>query len=470
MPDHRRLVVVANRLPVHRVKQRGRQTWETSPGGLVSAMSPFLEEYGGAWVGWAGIAGRAPKAFEHNGMQIRPVPISAEQLESFYEGFSNSTLWPLYHDAVRPPQYHRRWWWPYAEVNRVFASATAETLQSGDVVWVHDYQLQLVPGMLRDMVPDVRTGFFLHIPFPPEELFAQIPWRRQILEGMLGADVVGFHTMAGVRNFIAACKQYTDATGSGKALEFRGRKVRVDAFPISIDVERMESLAENPDVRHRAARLRDDLSSSRTGIRKIFLGVDRLDYTKGIDRRLRAFEELLRRGRYTVDDCVFVQIAVPSREKVTEYEDLRSTIEQYSGRINGEYGRPGRTAVHYMRTSVPPEELVAYYLASDALVVTPFRDGMNLVAKEYVAANIENAGSLILSEFAGAADEFGGTPSAPMALLVNPHDIDGLANSMETALAMDDAEATARMERMRRAVQKHDVYRWAGSFLGALRQ
>lgn len=468
MADSGRLVIVANRLPVHRVKHRGKQTWQTSPGGLVSAMGPLLEEHGGSWVGWAGVGGRAPKPFTHESTRILPVAISAEQLEAFYEGFSNSTLWPLYHDAVRPPQYHRRWWWPYVDVNRMFASAAAEAARPGDLVWVHDYQLQLVPGMVREMVPDTRIGFFLHIPFPPVELFAQIPWRRQILEGLMGADVVGFHTKGGVRNFVAACKRYTDATGSERTLNFRGRTVRVDAFPISIDVDKTESLAHSQDVQQRAAILREDLKSSRAGVRRVFLGVDRLDYTKGIDIRLRAFEEVLRRGRYTVDDCVLVQVAVPSRENVSDYEELRSLIEQLSGRINGEYGKPGRAAVHYLRRNLPFEDLVAFYLCADAMLVTPLRDGMNLVAKEYVASNVENSGTLILSEFAGAAAELAGTSAAPGAMLVNPHDVDGLASTMEAALDMDESEAASRMEWMRRVVAKNDVYKWAETFIGAM--
>ena len=463
MKGHGRLIVVANRLPVRRVRRGGKNTWETSPGGLVAAMEPFLNKSGGSWVGWTGVPGKVPPAFDHENMRIRPVPISAEQLETFYEGFSNTTLWPLYHDAVRTPQFHRRWWWPYTDVNRQFAQAAADEAREGDLVWVHDYQLQLVPGMLRELRPGVRIGYFLHIPFPPEELFAQIPWRRQILEGLLGADVVGFQTKAGARNFAAAAKMFTDATGTERTLKFRGRTVRVDAFPISIDVSRMTELASSPTVRDLSDTLCDDLASSRSGRRKVMMGIDRLDYTKGIDIRLRAYREMLRRGAHSVEDCVLVQIAVPSREGVDDYQALRELVEQHVGRINGEYGRPGRDAVYYMRRNLPPEELVAYYRAADVMLVTPLRDGMNLVAKEYVVAHNDQPGVLVLSEFAGAAQELKNG-----ALLVNPHDVDGLATTMETALSMPAPEMKRRMGTLLRTVTKNDVFGWAEQFLDAL--
>ncbi|MEL7483033.1 MAG: trehalose-6-phosphate synthase [Planctomycetota bacterium] len=463
MPHQSRLVIVANRLPVKRVKRKGKHVWEVSPGGLVTAMRPILNDTGGSWVGWSGQAGKAPPPFKHENMQIRPVPISAEQLEKFYGGFSNTTLWPLYHDSVRTPQFHRRWWWPYVDVNRMFAEAVAEEASPGDMVWVHDYQLQLVPGMLRELRPDLRIGFFLHIPFPPEELFAQLPWRREILSKMLGADVLGFQTPSSARNFASAARLYTEAKGPEKALEFQGRKVRVQGFPISIDVADMESIGTADDVRDMAVQLKDDLASSRAGHRRVLLGVDRLDYTKGIDIRLRAFEELLTRGDLSVDDCVMVQIAVPSRESVDDYAELRAYVERLSGRINGQFGKPGRTAVHYLYRSLPFRELAAYYRMADVMVVTPLRDGMNLVAKEYVAANEGDIGTLVLSEFAGAAHEL-----RAGALLVNPHDIDGLAATMQMALTLDDRERRRRMSQLRLAVRKNTVFTWADSFLEAL--
>lgn len=466
MSRKNRLIVVANRLPVNRVKKKGRMAWETSPGGLVSALKPFLTETGGSWVGWSGSAGKAPAPFTHENIQIRPVSVTAEQVEKFYAGFSNATLWPLYHDCVRTPQFHRRWWWPYVDVNRQFAEATAAEANPGDTVWVHDYQLQLVPAMLREMMPDVRIGFFLHIPFPPLELFAQLPWRREILTGIMGADIAGFQTPQGAKNFSAACKRYAEATGTDSKLEHRGHTVISKAYPISIDIEHIEEAISSDKVKSRSEELRRDLASSRKGERKILLGVDRLDYTKGIEIRLRAYEELLRRGAHTVDDCVMVQVAVPSRETVGEYAELRAFVERLTGRINGEYGEAGRTAVHYFRRNLDFTELLAFYRAADVMLVTPLRDGMNLVAKEYVIAKTghERSGTLVLSEFAGAANELGGG-----ALLVNPHDVDGLAATMDVSLTMPESEAHRRMGLLQRAVRKNDVYGWADGFLEALR-
>ena len=461
--QRKRLIIVANRLPVRRVKVKGKSAWQTSPGGLVSAMTPILNDTGGSWVGWAGTPGKAPPAFRHENMHIRPVTITADQLEKFYGGFSNSTLWPLYHDSVRTPQFHRRWWWPYVDVNRVFAEACAAEAKPGDTVWVHDYQLQLVPGMLRERIDGVKIGFFLHIPFPPEELFAQLPWRTEILTGMLGADVIGFQTPAGCRNFVAAAKMFAGAKGNEKSLQFQGRRVEVKAFPISIDVESMERTGRSETVLDLAAQLKSDLVAARGGPRRVILGVDRLDYTKGIDIRLRAFEEMLRRGSVTVEDCVMVQVAVPSRESVDDYAELRAYVERLSGRINGQYGRPGRAALHYLYRSLPFEELAAYYRMADVMMVTPLRDGMNLVAKEYIAAKVGDDGVLVLSEFAGAAHELGGG-----ALLVNPHDIDGLAATMEAAIVLPPNERERRMSLLQRAVRRNDVFHWADSFLNAL--
>ncbi|MEM7628012.1 MAG: trehalose-6-phosphate synthase [Planctomycetota bacterium] len=461
-PSDSRLVVVANRLPVKRVQEGDRQRWETSPGGLVSAVAPFLKERGGAWIGWDGtgrdLAHGSPVApFTHDGINIRPVGLSYAELDAFYHGFSNATIWPLYHDSIRAPQFHRRWWHPYREVNMRFAQAAVETAGEHDSIWVHDYQLQLVPGYVRMHRPKAHIGFFLHIPFPPEELFAKMPWRAAILENMLGADVVGFQTKLAANNFARAARMYTSAKGSDTQLQFEGRKVRVNAYPISIDFEHYEQSARTPEVQEHVAKVREDL-----GGRRIVLAVDRLDYTKGIEFRLRAFEELLRRGRIPPEGVVFVQIAVPTREKVDEYADLRSDVNEHVGRINGTYGAIGLTPVHYIYNSVPFTELMAMYAAADVLMVTPLRDGMNLVAKEYVAARSDNSGVLVLSEFAGAALEM------TQAVTVNPYDVDGMADALERALSMDPGEGKRRMAALRRVVQRHTVYDWAGAFLGAL--
>jgi len=450
------LVVVANRMPVRRTKGPGE--WETSPGGLVTALSPILRERGGGWVGWDGSTARkAPPSFEHDNIRIRPVSMSKGEFENFYAGFSNKTLWPLYHDSIREPHFHRRWWWPYVKVNERFADATAEVAKPGDLVWVHDYQLQLVPGMVRERVPGAKIGFFLHIPFPPEELFAKLPWRQQILESMLGADVVGFQTRLAAQNFSRSARRFTEASGSDTTLKFRGRKVHVGAFPISIDVDLYEGMARDPQIAVEAERFRAGYAG-----RRIILCVDRLDYTKGIDIRLKAFEELLSRGRYTAEDCVLVQIAVPTRESVTDYADLRDNVERLVGRINGQHSVKQHVPVHYVYGGLPSAELVSRYCAADVMMVTPLRDGMNLVAKEYVMTRIHRDGVLILSEFAGAALDL------KQAIQVNPFDVDGIAGAMEEALGMDPAEQKKRMTSLRRVVRGHTVHDWADGFISKL--
>jgi trehalose 6-phosphate synthase len=385
--------------------------------------------------------------------------MSEQEVEDYYEGFSNGTLWPLYHDVIVPPAFHRHWWQAYVKINKRFAEATAEVAAQGATVWVQDYQLQLLPAMLRELRPDLRIGFFLHIPFPPTELFMQLPWRRRIVEGLLGADLVGFHTPGGARNFrLLAARLTNGQAGPGRnEVTFEDRVVKLGAFPISIDSKELDKLAAEPEVLERAKQLRSDLGDPE----KVILGVDRLDYTKGIVVRLRAFEELLVEERID-ESTVMIQIATPSRERVEHYTRMRNDIEQTVGRINGAYSRVGHPVLHYLHQSLPREELVAFFAAADVMLVTPLRDGMNLVAKEYVASRHDEGGVLVLSEFAGAAIEL------KDAVLVNPHDTDGVKDALHTALTMEPAEARRRMRAMRRQVLTHDVDRWARAFLDAL--
>jgi trehalose 6-phosphate synthase len=452
-------VVVANRLPVDLERlPDGTERWKGSPGGLVTAVAPMLRGREGAWVGWPGIADADAEPFVDNGIQLHPVRLSAQEVEYYYEGFSNGTIWPLYHDVVAPPAFHRHWWQTYVKVNQRFAEAVAEVAAPGATVWVQDYQLQLLPAVLRELRPDLRIGFFLHIPFPPTELFQQLPWRKRIVEGLLGADLVGFHTPGGVRNFRWLAARFTDATAgpARNELTYGDRVVRLGAFPISIDSKALDKLSRTAEVQDKAKQIRADLGDPE----RIILGVDRLDYTKGINVRLRAFEELLVEGR--ADDTVMIQLATPSRERVEHYQTMRNDIEQSVGRINGEHSRVGFPVLHYLHQSLPREDLVAFFLAADVMLVTPLRDGMNLVAKEYVACRSDIGGVLVLSEFAGAAIEL------KDAVLVNPYDTDGVKNALHAALTMAPAEAQKRMRSLRRQVLAHDVERWARSFLEAL--
>jgi len=452
-------VVVANRLPVDSVTTPdGRQEWRRSPGGLVTALHPIMRAEGGTWIGWAGGTGPAPRPFELDGIWLHPVPLSEDDVAHYYEGFSNASLWPLYHDAVEHPVFRRRWWDAYVRVNERFAAAAASTAAEGAVVWVQDYQLQLVPGMLRAARPDLKIGFFLHIPFPPVELFMQLPRRAEIMRGLLGADLVGFQRPLAAQNFLRLSRHLLGLRPKGAEVEVDGRKVRAAAFPISIDTAEMEALASSEAVRSRAKEIRAELGDPEC----LILGVDRLDYTKGIEHRLQAYRELLAEGRLTVPETVMVQVATPSRERVEHYRALRENVERQVGRINGEFGKVGIPAVHYLHQSYSRAELAALYSAADVMMVTPLRDGMNLVAKEYVAARTDLGGALVLSEFAGAAGEL------RQAFLVNPHDLDGLKDALLRAVTVEPAEASRRMRTMRRFLRSHDVKNWARSFLTAL--
>jgi trehalose 6-phosphate synthase len=454
------VVVVANRLPVDQVTDAdGSTRWQRSPGGLVTALEPFVAGRGGAWVGWSGSSGPAPEPFESGGMSLIPVELSEEEIDRYYEGMSNASLWPLYHDVVEKPEYHRTWWDTYVQVNKRFADRAAEVAGEGAIVWVHDYQLQLVPAMLRQRRPDLTIGFFLHIPFPPYELFTQLPWRSAIVEGLLGADLVGFQLPSAASNFVQLARRLHDLPTRRGAIEYDGRTVSARAFPISIDTQAFHELACSPEVVARAAEIRKELGDPD----KIILGVDRLDYTKGIAIRLNAFQELLEDGVVEAPSTVFVQVATPSRERVEHYVHMRETIEQQVGHINGIFGTLGGPAVHYINQSVPREELAALYRAADVMLVTPYRDGMNLVAKEYVAARADLNGALVLSEFAGAAAEL------KQAFLVNPHDIAGVKNQLVRALRVEPEESARRMRAMRRYLFKNDLEHWAGSFFDALK-
>ena len=451
------LVIVANRLPVDRVyEEDGTPGWRRSPGGLVSALEPVLRSNDGAWIGWPGGTEEGLEPFTEDGLKLIPVALSAEEIENFYEGFSNGTLWPLYHDLVAKPEFHRPWWEAYVEVNQRFASAAAEVAAEGATVWVQDYQLQLVPQLLRDLRPDLRIGFYLHIPFPPTELFQQLPWRRQILEGLLGADLIGFQLAGGAANFVRLVRQRVGHRTLRDTIDLPdGRRVRASNFPISIDASGFEELARSESVGRRAADIRSALGDPET----VFLGIDRLDYTKGIHARLRAFGELVSDGRLDVGEAVFVQVATPSRERVEQYRLLRDEIDRLVGRLNGDLGRIGKPAISYMHSSFPREEMAALYRAADVMVVTPYRDGMNLVAKEYVACRYDDDGALVLSEFAGAADEL------RQAWLVNPYDLNGMKTALLAASNAEPRERTRRMRAMRKQVMENDVAHWAASFL-----
>jgi trehalose 6-phosphate synthase len=460
----RPLVVVANRLPVSRVTdpEEGEARWQASAGGLVTALHPVVDEVGGAWVGWDDDAEGVPARVDGLNVDLHAVSLTRAQVRGYYHGFANRTLWPLFHDLVADPVVDRRWWRDYQEVNRRFAEATGaaieQTRQQRDeapLVWVQDYHLMLVPEMLRSAALDCPLGFFLHTPFPPPELVARLPWRDQLLQGMLAADAVGFHTVRYRDNFVRAVQQLlpgANPLGDSIALP-DGRQVRCVAHPISIDADAFAELATSEETERELDELRAQFSG-----RRVLLGVDRLDYTKGIRHRLQAIELMLERQPELRGEVAFVQVAVPSRDDVKEYRELRTEVETEVGRINGRFTEPGHDVpVHYLYRGVPKTRLAAYYRLADVMCVTPLKDGMNLVAKEFVTCQAAGDGSgvLLLSEFAGAILEFG-----DHAVRCNPFDVEGLSYLLASALELDEADRRHRIQAMAEAVRERDVYRW----------
>jgi trehalose 6-phosphate synthase len=454
-PGPRRpLVVLANRLPV----KQGPDGWEASSGGLVTALRPVMDETGGAWIGWDDDAEGVPPRVEGLGCDLHAVPLTAAQVQGHYHGFSNRTIWPLFHDLVVEPVIERRWWRAYQDVNRRFAEAAAgviEETEPAPLLWVQDYHLMVLPELLRAISPRSPIGFFLHIPFPPPELVARLPWRDQLLHGMLAADAVGFHTVRYRDNFVRSVQQlFTGVTALGDTIALPdGRHVRAVAHPISIDAQEFAELAVSPETEKELADLQDQFEG-----RRVFLGVDRLDYTKGIRHRLQSIELLLERNPRLRSEVAFVQIAVPSRDDVKEYRDLREQVETEVGRINGRFTEPGHDVpVHYLYRGVPRESLAAYYRMADVMCITPLKDGMNLVAKEFVTVQAASGGSgaLLLSEFAGTALEFGDD-----AVRCNPFDVEGTSYLMESLLDLDEDDRRGRIGRMAEIVRGNDVFRW----------
>jgi trehalose 6-phosphate synthase len=460
-PD-RPLVVVANRLPV----TRGPDGWQPAAGGLVTALRPVIEQTGGAWIGWDDDPEGVPGDVDGLACTLHPVELTRAQVQGHYHGFANRTLWPLCHDLVVEPVIDRRWWHAYEQVNERFTDRVVDVLEELDtppMVWVHDYHLMCVPAMVRARAPHARIGFFLHIPFPPPELVARLPWRAELLDGMLGADSIGFHTDRYRDNFLHAVEQLRpDARIDGHTVTGPdGHATRVAAHPISIDADEFAALAIDPDTEREL----DDLRTQFAG-RHVMLGVDRLDYTKGIRHRLQSIERLLAEREDLRARLAFIQIAVPSRDDVREYRELREQVETEVGRINGRFTDPGHDVpVHYLYRGVPRTALAAYYRLADVMCVTPLKDGMNLVAKEFVTVQdaVGGTGVLLLSEFCGTANEFGDDP-----VRCNPFDVEGQSQLMAQALELDEDDRRSRVDRMAGVVRSADVFRWVEQELAAI--
>ncbi|RIH88984.1 alpha,alpha-trehalose-phosphate synthase (UDP-forming) [Calidithermus roseus] len=454
------LIVVSNREPYSPVREGdGELHWKAAVGGLTAALDPVLRERGGTWIAW-GDGEREIRSVElppgEERYRLERLHLRESELQDYYYGFSNRALWPLSHYFLNRVRYLGRYWRAYQRVNRRFAEAVVRAYRPGDLIWVHDYQLCLVPSLVREALPEARIGFFWHIPWPSSEVFRTLPWDREILEGILGANVVGVHVLEYARHFRSCCRIVLGYDNDGRVVRISQREVQVEALPIGIEAQTFVELSQTPEVRRAAGELRQQVGTP------FLLGVDRLDYTKGILERLEAFGEYLGRYPEAQGRVTLVQIAVPSREQVDAYRQLREQIERLVGRINGTYGQAGWTPVHYITRGLDRLELVAYYLAADVMLVTPLRDGLNLVAKEFAA--VSEQGVLILSEFAGAAAEM------HEALLVNPYDHDGLVRAIGQALSMPLAERRQRLECLKARLRRFDLTTWAKAFLHALEE
>ena len=457
-----RLIIVSNRLPVTVRINDGAATVHPSVGGLATGLRGPHQRSSGLWVGWPGrIDGLDDEAYadiDRQLAELRTIPVSLDRREEsiFYEHISNEVLWPICHDRVDRLPLVVDGWDVYEVVNERYADAVAEHYRSGDVVWVHDYQLLRVPALVRQRIPDARIGFFLHVPFPNPEIFFTLPTRQWLVEGMLGADLIGFHTRRYHGHFRAAVRRLfsLEADNDG-VLPWRGRPVKLGVFPMSVDAADFAHRAGSHEVNTKVLEYKDVRQ-------RLLVGIDRLDYSKGIPRRILAIERLLIKYPQWRGRVRLIQVAVPSRDRVGAYRRIRRDVDALIGRINGEFATPTWSPIRYIYRSVSSDTLLALYRAADVMLVTPVRDGMNLVAKEFPASRIDEEGVLVLSEFAGAADEL------REALLVNPYDIDGTADAIHRALTMERAERRQRMRLLRTRIFSNDVHHWTQSFLDAL--
>ena len=458
-----RLILVSNRLPVTLAYGPKGLRVERSVGGVATGLRLQHEQSGGLWIGWPGPieadpATRGELESRLAELGIVPVHLTEREVRRYYEGYANGVLWPLFHYLTGLVPVRARGWEDYVAANRHFARTVIEQYRPGDLIWVHDYQLMLVPGMIRRELPDARIGYFLHIPFPSSELFATLANREDLLEGVCGADLIGFHTASYRRHFESTLERLLGLAAENEAVQYEGRHVRLGVFAMGVDARALSDRADQPDVAARAASLRADSPG------KLLVGIDRLDYTKGIPRRLLAFETLLARRPEWHGRVRLLQVAVPSRTGLRSYRRFREEVDALVGHINGTFGTPHWVPVHYLYRSVPEAQLLAFYRAADVLLVTPVRDGMNLVAKEFVATRTDDDGVLVLSEFAGAAAEL------HEALLVNPYDLNATADAYHRALTMEPDERRERMRELRERVCDRDVQEWVASFLTALKQ
>jgi len=458
-----KLLIVSNRLPISIEKRKRGLRFEPSIGGLVTGVGAFYKSHDSAWIGWPGIELDKIKGEEKNiearllSQGCHPVFLCQRDVEDHYHGFCNKTIWPLFHYFPSYAVYDKNLWQAYKRVNEIFSDAIAEIAKDDDIIWIHDYHLMLLPKLIKERLPEAKVGFFLHIPFPSFETFRLLPWRRQILDGLLGADLVGFHTYDYVWHFFDSVHRLCGYEAAMGKITTADRAIQADIFPMGVDYERFSSAARSRKVQTEISKFQEKL-----GNRKIILSIDRLDYTKGIPQRLEAFNLFLERNPDYKEKLIFILVVVPSRIGVEHYELLKKQIDELVGAINGKHGSIGWTPIWYLYRSLPFHSLVALYGIADIALVTPLRDGMNLIAKEYIATKTDGKGVLILSETAGAAKELG------EAIIINVNNQEETVWALEEAMAMPEEEQIERNRLMQKRLHRYNVIRWADEFINRL--
>ncbi|HXS37771.1 MAG TPA: bifunctional alpha,alpha-trehalose-phosphate synthase (UDP-forming)/trehalose-phosphatase [Flavipsychrobacter sp.] len=461
MDTNKRVIIVSNRLPIKITHKEGETSYQPSEGGLATGLNSIYKQQGNIWIGWpGGIVEEKNKEKVINDLQqqnLFPVFLSKQEINDYYEGFSNETLWPLFHYFPTYSTYNPQHWDIYRDVNQKFADTILKFATKDDIIWIHDYQLMLLPEMVRKVIPEVSIGFFQHIPFPSYEIFRMIPWRQELLNGVLGADVIGFHTYDDVRHFLSATNRILNTNGVANELMINDRIIAVDAFPISIDYKKYNQLAESSNTRRNERKLKQLINHN-----KLIISIDRLDYSKGIIPRLQAYDLLLQRHPELRGKITLIQLVVPSRDNVPQYKELKEEMNRMISDINGRYSTFSWQPIQHFYRSFPIHLLSALYKTADVALVTPMRDGMNLVSKEYVASRIDQKGVLVLSEMAGAARELSD------AIMVNPNDIWDFAEKIYTSLNMPEDEQKRRMITMQQTVSKFDIFNWVNNFMDKL--
>ena len=454
-------IIISNRLPVKIEQENNELVYKASEGGLATGLNSVFKQGNNLWVGWPGLAIEKSQEQEVDSnlikQHMKPVFLSSEEIEDFYEGFSNETLWPNFHYFNQYTVYKEELWLAYQRVNQKFAEILSEELEDDDTVWIHDYQLLLLPQLIRAISPNATIGFFLHIPFPSYESFRLLPWRRALLNGMLGADFLGFHTYDDMRHFLSSVNRLAGLGNSNGTIKVKNRLIKADALPMGIDYEKYAASAQDPETLAREARYRKSI-----GTVKLILSIDRLDYSKGITQRLRAFELFLSKYPYFKEKVSLFMVVVPSRDSVSKYKQLKEEIDLLVGRINGQFSKLNWTPIHYFYRSFPLPALSAFYRISDVALVSPMRDGMNLVCKEYVASRLDKKGVLILSEMAGASKELSD------AIIVNPNDIHQLVEAMHKALTMPEELQIESMNSMQKSLKRYNIHAWVKLFMDEL--